>query len=83
MKKYWHRYTKFLITKFLITEFLIAKFLITKFQSYKVLNVTRLPHTKMTFLGPKWHSPIGSMSFHRAQKSLDFQGRINHRSING
>ncbi len=27
-------------------------------------------------LGPKWHSPIGSMSFHRAQ------GRINHRCIN-
>jgi hypothetical protein len=27
-----------------------------------------------TFLGPKWHSPIGSMPFHRAQKSLDFQG---------
>ncbi len=26
------------------------------------------------FLGPKWHSPIGSMSFHRAQKTLDFQG---------
>ncbi len=27
-----------------------------------------------TFLGPKWHSAIGSMSFNRAQKSLDFQG---------
>ncbi len=27
-----------------------------------------------TFLGPKWHSPICSMPFHRAQKSLDFQG---------
>jgi hypothetical protein len=24
-------------------------------------------------LGPKWHSPIGSIPFHRAQKSLDFQ----------
>ncbi len=30
------------------------------------------PHS--TFLGPKWHSPIGSMTFHRDQKSLDFQG---------
>jgi hypothetical protein len=27
-----------------------------------------------TFLGPKWHSPDGSMPFHRAQKSLYFQG---------
>jgi hypothetical protein len=27
-----------------------------------------------TFLGPKWHSPTGSMPFHRAQKSLDSQG---------
>jgi hypothetical protein len=27
-----------------------------------------------TFLGPKWHSPIGLMPFRRAQKSLDFQG---------
>jgi len=27
----------------------------------------------LTFLGPKWHSPIGSCPF-RAQKSLDFQG---------
>jgi hypothetical protein len=27
-----------------------------------------------TFLGPKWHSAIGSMPFNRAQKSLDFQG---------
>jgi hypothetical protein len=27
-------------------------------------------------LGPKWHSPIGSMLFHRAQKTLDFQGPI-------
>ncbi len=26
------------------------------------------------FLGPKWHSPIRSMLFHRAQKTLDFQG---------
>ncbi len=24
------------------------------------------------FLGLKWHSPIGSMPFHRAQKGLDF-----------
>ncbi len=24
--------------------------------------------------GPKWHSPNSSMPFHRAQKSLDFQG---------
>ncbi len=28
----------------------------------------------LTFLGPKWHSPNGSMLFHRAQKSLNFQG---------
>jgi hypothetical protein len=28
----------------------------------------------MTFSGPIWHSPNGSMPFHRAQKSLDFQG---------
>jgi hypothetical protein len=27
-----------------------------------------------SFLGPKWHSPIGSMPFHRAQKTLNFQG---------
>ncbi len=27
-----------------------------------------------TFLGTKWHSPIGSMPFHRNQKTLDFQG---------
>jgi hypothetical protein len=26
------------------------------------------------FLGPKWHSPIGSMPFQRTQKTLDFQG---------
>ncbi len=26
------------------------------------------------FLGPKWHSPSGSMTLHRAQKSLDFHG---------
>jgi hypothetical protein len=26
------------------------------------------------FLGPKWHSPIGSMPFHRAQKTLEFRG---------
>ncbi len=25
-----------------------------------------------SFLGPKWHSPIGSMPFHRAQKTLEF-----------
>jgi hypothetical protein len=40
------------------------------------------------FLGPKWHSPFGSMPFHRAKKTLEFQGRgtghgargrINHR----
>jgi hypothetical protein len=28
----------------------------------------------LTFMGLKWHSPNGSMPFHRAQKSLDFQG---------
>jgi hypothetical protein len=27
-----------------------------------------------TFFGSKWHSPNGSMPFHRAQNSLDFQG---------
>jgi hypothetical protein len=27
-------------------------------------------------LGPKWQSPNGSMTFHRAQKSLNFQGPI-------
>jgi hypothetical protein len=26
-------------------------------------------------LGPKWHSPIGSMPFHRAQKTLHFHAR--------
>ena len=26
-----------------------------------------------SFLGPKWQWPICSMSFHRAQKTLDFQ----------
>ncbi len=25
-------------------------------------------------MGPKWHSPIGSMPFHRTQKTIDFQG---------
>ncbi len=29
-----------------------------------------------SFLGPKWLLPIGSMPFHRAQKTLDFQGPI-------
>ncbi len=28
----------------------------------------------LRFLGPKRHSPIGSMPFHRAQKTLEFQG---------
>jgi hypothetical protein len=27
-----------------------------------------------SFLGPKWHSPIGSMPFHRSQKTRQFQG---------
>ncbi len=27
-----------------------------------------------SFLGPNWHSPIGSMPFHRAQKTLECQG---------
>ncbi len=27
-----------------------------------------------SFLGPKWHSPIGSMTCHRPKKTLDFQG---------
>jgi hypothetical protein len=27
--------------------------------------------------GPKWHPPIGSMQFHRAQKTLDFLGPTN------
>jgi hypothetical protein len=34
----------------------------------------------MTFSGPIWHSPNGSMPFHRAQKSLDFQG-LNHSHL--
>jgi hypothetical protein len=29
----------------------------------------------LDFLGPKWHSLISLMPFHRAQKSLDFQGK--------
>jgi hypothetical protein len=29
---------------------------------------------KSSFVGPKRHSPIGSMPFHRAQKTLHFQG---------
>jgi hypothetical protein len=28
----------------------------------------------LEFLGPEWHLPIDSMPFHRAQKTLDFQG---------
>jgi hypothetical protein len=28
----------------------------------------------LSFLGTKWNSPTGLMSFHRAQKTLDFQG---------
>jgi hypothetical protein len=28
----------------------------------------------LEFLGPKWHSPIGSMPFHMSQKSPNFQG---------
>ncbi len=32
------------------------------------------PWTSRHFLGPKFHSHNGSMPFHRAQKSLDFQG---------
>jgi hypothetical protein len=45
-----------------------------------------------SFLGPKWHSPIGSMPFHRAQKTLlnsraqppkhYARGCVNHRCIN-
>ncbi len=27
-----------------------------------------------SFLGPKWHSPIGLMPFHRAQNTFEFQG---------
>jgi hypothetical protein len=30
----------------------------------------------LSFLGPKWHSPIGSMTLHRAQKTLELQGPI-------
>jgi hypothetical protein len=33
----------------------------------------------LSFLGPKWHSTIGSMPFHRAQKTLEFQGPKNSR----
>jgi hypothetical protein len=29
---------------------------------------------RVSFLGTKWHSPIGSMLFHRAQKTLNLQG---------
>ncbi len=40
-------------------------------------NIKRRPHTiafiYLEFFGPQWHSPIGSMPFHRAQKTLDFQ----------
>ncbi len=32
------------------------------------------PHCPFDFLGPKQHSPIGSMPFHWAQKSLHFPG---------
>ncbi len=28
----------------------------------------------LSFLGPKWHSPTGSMPFHMAQKTFNFQG---------
>ncbi len=28
----------------------------------------------LSFLGPKWHPPIGSMPFHGTQKTLNFQG---------
>ncbi len=28
-----------------------------------------------SFLGSKWHSPISSMLFHRAPKTLEFQGQ--------
>jgi hypothetical protein len=28
----------------------------------------------LSFLGPKWHTPIFSMPFQRAQKTLEFQG---------
>ncbi len=34
------------------------------------------------FLGPKWYSSIGSMPFHRAQKTLDFQGPTPSRFQN-
>ncbi len=27
-----------------------------------------------SFLGPKWHLPMGSMPFHMAQKTREFQG---------
>ncbi len=27
-----------------------------------------------SFLGPKWHSSVSSMPFHRAQKTREFQG---------
>jgi hypothetical protein len=33
-----------------------------------------LVHKTMSFLDSKWHSPIGWMQFHRAQKTLKFQG---------
>jgi hypothetical protein len=32
-----------------------------------------LLHWPLAFLGPKWHSPIGLMLFHRAQKVSNVQ----------
>ncbi len=37
------------------------------------INVSTSDLFISTFLGPKWHSPNGSRTYHRAQKSLDFQ----------
>jgi hypothetical protein len=33
-----------------------------------VQNQKKNLYSTSTFLGPKWHSPVGSMPFHRAQK---------------
>jgi hypothetical protein len=50
-------------------------------RAIKFLYAPALPPTEWalkppswSILGSKWHSPISSMPFHRAKKTLDFQG---------
>jgi hypothetical protein len=46
-------------------------------QMYSIMLVCKLRPLQggLEFLGSvKWHSPIGSMPFHRTQNSLGFQG---------